>query len=325
MLDMVKETLQAKRPSRDGRFADTVALYNEALESLVSKLKQDRYILAALLYGSLSHDQVWAKSDIDLLLIGREEKRPGKEFYLVENGINVHALLVPRGKFKAMIEGQLQSSFGHSSFSKSTLLFSHDETIRSWYENVQRVGERDKELQLLKAATGVIATLAKAEKWFYVKNDLDYSCLWILYCVNYLAMMETLQHNEVVAREVIHQALRHNPEFFHAVYTELLHGKKDAPAIEAALRRISGYLDAQLYTVFRPILQFLSEEGGIRSTTDLDAYFGPKVQSASLGMAYEWLADQGVIRKVSSPVLLTEKSRVFMDEAAYYYDGGDPA
>jgi hypothetical protein len=232
---------------------------------------------------------------------------------------------VPRSKFKAMIEGQLQSSFMHSSFSKSTLLFSADETIRSWYENVQRVGERDKELQLMKAAVGVVYCLAKAEKWFYVKKDLHYSFLWIMYCVNNLAAIETLLHNEVTAREVIHQALRHNPEFFHSVYTGLIDGPKDAPAIEEALRRINDYLDAQLFTVFRPILQFLTEEGGIRSTTDLDAYFGPKVQSPSLAGAYEWLAERGVIQKVSSPVLLHEKSRVFLDEAAYYYDGGDAA
>ncbi len=224
-----------------------------------------------------------------------------------------------------MIEGQLQSSFDHSSFSKSTLLFSHDETIRSWYENVQRVGERDKELQLLKAGTFAVYDLAKAEKWFYVKRDVHYSFLWIMYCVTDLAMIETLQHNEVVAREVIHQALRHNPTFFHAIYTDLIDGKKDLPMIEEALRRVNDYLDAQLYTLFRPILQFLSEEGGIRSTTDLDAYFAPKVQTGSLAGAYEWLADQGVIQKVSAPVLLTEKSRVSLDEAAYYYDGGDAA
>jgi hypothetical protein len=268
---------------------------------------------------------VWQKSDIDLLLIGREEKKPAKEFCLVENGVNIHASLVPRGKFKAMLEGQLQSSFNHSLFSKSTLLFSHDETIRSWYENIQRVGERDKELQLLKAGSSAVYLLAKAEKWFYVKRDLQYSFLWIMYCVNSLATIETLLHNEVVAREVIHQALRHNPSFFHALYTDLIDAKKDAPMIEAALRRINEYLDAQLFTLFRPILQFLAEEGGIRSTTDLDAYFGPKIQTGTLAGAYEWLADRGIIQKVSAPVLLTEKSRVFLDEAAYYYDGGDPA
>ena len=35
----------------------------------------------------------------------------------------------------------------------------------------------------------------------------------------------------------------------------------------------------------------------------------------------EWLADKGVIQKVSAPARLHEKSRVVVDEAAYYYDG----
>src|SRR4029453_8102696 len=113
----------------------------------------------------------------------------------------------------------------HSWFARSTLLFSHDETIRDYYENVRHVGERDKELQLLKAACDVIGTLAKAEKWFYVKKDVTYSFLWIMSCVNSLAVIETLMHNEAAGREAIYQALEHNAVFFNAVYTDLVHGR----------------------------------------------------------------------------------------------------
>ena len=38
------------------------------------KVKQDRYVIAAILYGSLSHDTVWRKSDIDMMLVGRDDK-----------------------------------------------------------------------------------------------------------------------------------------------------------------------------------------------------------------------------------------------------------
>jgi RNA polymerase sigma factor (sigma-70 family) len=79
MLEFVKDTLRERRPSRDERFAATIAIYNEALEALVARLKQDRYVVAAILYGSLSYDQVWEKSDIDLILVGTDERkyRPG--------------------------------------------------------------------------------------------------------------------------------------------------------------------------------------------------------------------------------------------------------
>ena len=46
-------------------------------------------------------------------------------------------------------------------------------------------------------------------------------------------------------------------------------------------------MEERLYTVFRPILQFLEEEGGVRSTTELDAYFTPKAQAETLSLAYE--------------------------------------
>ena len=36
--------------------------------------------------------------------------------------------------------------------------------------------------------------------------------------------------------------------------------------------------------------------------------------------ACEWLVEKGLLQKMSAPLRLTEKSRVEMQEAAYYYD-----
>jgi uncharacterized protein len=295
--------------------------YEEALASFVEKVRQDRYIIAAILCGSLSYDEVWEKSDIDILLIGKEEKKPVQDFYLVENGINIHALLFPRSKFRGQLEGALQSSFFHSFFSKSTLLFSTDETIQEYYENIQHIGARDREVQLLKSATWVLPTLAKAEKWFYVKKDLAYSALYILYMVDRLATIEVLLNGEVASREVVQQALKHNPEFFNAIYVDFIQGPKNEQTIGRALQLINAYLDDKVLLLFKPILEFLSDVGGARSTTELDDYFKNKVQTETLAMAYEWLADKEIIQKVSAPLRLTEKSQVTVDEAAYYYDG----
>jgi RNA polymerase sigma factor (sigma-70 family) len=321
MLNIVRDTLREKRPSRDQQFANTVALYNEALETFLVKIKQDRYVIAAILFGSLAYDQVWEKSDIDLVLVGRDEKLPTRSYCLIENGINIHATLVPRSKFKHLLEGELQGSFTHSWFSKSTLLYTTDETIREYYGDANRMGARDIQLQQLRHAQNALVTLAKAEKWYHVKKDLTYSFLWIMYTVNHLAHIEVIQNGEVTTREVIHQALKHNPQFFNAVYFDLVHQKKDDATIGEALSRIDHYLVSRLHTLFRPVLDHLEEEGGIRSTSDLDSYFKKQVQIDGLSNVYEWLADKGVFQKVPAPRRLHEKSRVELEEAAYYYDG----
>ncbi|HEY2013161.1 MAG TPA: hypothetical protein VGH38_06635, partial [Bryobacteraceae bacterium] len=49
--------------------------FSEALDALIEQVKEDRSIMAALLCGSLSHDTVWAKSDIDLVLITIDDKK----------------------------------------------------------------------------------------------------------------------------------------------------------------------------------------------------------------------------------------------------------
>src|SRR5690242_19737636 len=46
-------------PAMHEPLAETAARFREALESFVEKVRQDRYIIAAILFGSLSHDTVW--------------------------------------------------------------------------------------------------------------------------------------------------------------------------------------------------------------------------------------------------------------------------
>ena len=284
-------------------------------------MKKDRYVIAAILFGSLAYDSVWEKSDIDIVLVGRDEKASERGYCLIENGINIHASLVSRSKFKQHLEGQLQGSFMHSWFVRSSLLYCTDETLREYYEEANRAGSHDIQMQVLRQCESLLITLAKAQKWFHVKQDYHYSFLWILYTVESMAKIETLRKGETAGREVIHQALKNNPPLFKALYTDLIDSPKNEKTIAAALQMIEGYLAANLYAFFSPVLDYLQDEGGVRSTTDLDAYFKRLAQVNSLSSLYEWLADRGALRKVPVPRRLTEKSAIEMDEAGYYYDG----
>ena len=51
--------------------------FTAALDALVEQIKEDRSVLAAILCGSLSHDTVWAKSDIDLVLVTIDDQQGG--------------------------------------------------------------------------------------------------------------------------------------------------------------------------------------------------------------------------------------------------------
>lgn len=302
---------------------ETVAgRYQEALDRFVEKVRQDPYILAAILMGSLSHDVVWEKSDIDMLLVAQEGRDHEGGFSLTECGVIIHASLMPRSKFKRAIEGSLQSSFLHSALNKGRILFTRDETLADLFERGASIGARDREAQLLQNAVGILPALTKAEKWLRAKGDADYCFLWIMKSLDGLARIETILQGEVTGREVIHQALRHHPAFFRAVYTDLIHGDKSPGALDRTLTLIEAYLMERVPVLFKPLLEYLDEAGGPRSARELNHYFQNQMNLEGVDNACEWLADQQVLGRVALPLRLTPKSRVDVDEAAYYYEAG---
>src|SRR2546427_2503213 len=165
--------------------------FSEALEALVEQVKADRSILAAILCGSLSHDTVWAGSDIDLVLVTIDDKKvEGGERALYADGVNVHAFLMPRAEFRKTVEGTVRNSFMHSFLAKGRLLYTHDPTIADLCAQLHEIGDRDTQVQLLRAATHVLPAMYKARKWLVTRGDLDYTALWILYVATPLAQVE---------------------------------------------------------------------------------------------------------------------------------------
>ncbi len=304
----------------------STATFSAALDALVVQLRGDRAILAAILGGSLSHDTVWAKSDIDLLLVTADDTLAGPpDIALYADGVNVHALLMQRAAFRKLAEGAVHQSFMHSFLAKSRVLFTHDDTIADLCQRLQRIGERDTHLALLGAATQALAPIYKAHKFLVTRGDLDYTALWILYAATPLAQIEVIAARQLVDREVIPQALALNPGLFKTIYSDLLNAKKTRKSVTAALAAVDDYVATRAPRLFAPLLDYLREAGEIRSASEIESHFSRSFGIECATAACEYLADQGVIVKASTPVRATKRSSTSLQELAFFYlpDGPD--
>jgi hypothetical protein len=133
--------------------------------------------------------------------------------------------------------------------------------------------------------------------------------------------VEVYLEGQIAGREVIQQALKINPKFFNAIYTDLIAKKKTHAEIAAALALIDQYLIKKMRTLFAPVFEFLADAGSPRSATEIDTHFAGQMNISHIHSACEWLADKGAIEQLATPIRLTEKSPVAMDELAFYYDG----
>jgi hypothetical protein len=301
---------------------DVEQTFRAALDALVDEVRRDRTILAAILGGSLSHDKVWAKSDIDLVLVTTDEKRDARVadlgHALYSGGVNIHAMLMTRTEFRATVEGALGNSFMHSFLAKGRLLYTHDPSLEPLVARLSEIGARDTEIQLLRAATGALPAIYKAHKFFVTRGDPDYTALWILAASHALARIAVVGRRLLADREVLLQALALEPDFFRVVYTDLLNTPKTRERVQAALDAVDRYLADRASDLFAPVLAYLAEAGDARGCSEIEAHFARHFGVEGVTTACEYLADQGLIGKASTPVKLTKKSNVEVQELAFF-------
>ena len=310
---------------------DIHAQIHRAVESISDTLEQDMYVLAAILTSNLAEDNVWEKTAVYITLILRDgTKFKQKQHQLIEEGVPILVQLYTRSAYRKLLDQTLQGSTLHSILAKSRVLFSKD-SLFSVDEDANfpvgnpsylQVSERDMHSQLLNAAVDATAALAKTEKWFHLKRDMNYTFLYLTYLVRELARIEVLMHGETPRRKVIYQALKHNPSFFNAVFTDLIDKPKDEVMLGDALEQINQYLEDNLQTLFKPLLDFFEESGDERTITDIYTHFGQR--QLGFGLACEWLAQKGIIEQFSAPIRLTKDSQTSVEEPAYYYDANNP-
>jgi uncharacterized protein len=305
----------------DKRGRDTVQQqFAAALDALIEQIKRDRSILAAILGGSLSHDTVWAKSDIDLVLVTIDDKKSNDAgLSLWADGINVHAILMPRTDFRKTVDGSYRNSFMHSFLAKGRLIYTHDETIAALCATLQGIGERDTKIALLAAGCGALPSIYKAHKFLLTRGDLDYTALWILHAASSLAKIEIVSARLLADREVLPQAMKLNPAFFKIVYTDLLNTKKTAKNVQAALSAVDAYIAERAPTLFEAVIEHLRDVGEARSATEIEDYFKRNFGIGGVTGACEYLADQGLIGKAPLPVRLTKRSNIDVQELSFFH------
>ena len=295
--------------------------FEAALESLMERVKEDRNILAALLCGSLSYDVVWDKSDIDLILVSTDDKKSPTNFIsLVEDDINIHTQIKPRSEFRRQVEAAVRNTFEHSLYARGRLLFSKDPSIDELFSNLSKLGSHDIQLQLMGAGQHALMVFYKARKWFEVKDDINYTARWILTTALPLAEIEVSLAGEIVDREALTRALELNPTLFRLIYTELFSKETSREVLQEGIDAIDEYLEKRAELLFAPILEYLrGAMGEPRSATEIDHYFLRNYGFEGVTTACEWLADIGCIEKASSPVKLTTRSQIHVDELAFFY------
>ncbi len=301
--------------------SDLQKRYMEAVETLCERLKKDDNVLAVIVMGSLSYDQVWEKSDIDMTIIVNDNCKLNQGLCLIEDDIYINGNVSTRTEFREAIGKSSQASITHSIYSLGTMIYCKDESLKELFENIcytNEIGERDKSYALMERTVWVLSTLHKAEKWLKIKSDVRYSYLWIIEALKPLAALEVLLNNNIPSREVIQQALKYNNPIIEKLYKGLMDERKNSINMSQAIDMIYDYLREHMDIICKPIIDYFNKATEIKPLSTIVQDFNKKFRAEMICVICEWLCEEGILVKDISETHITKKSNTIVYEPAYF-------
>src|SRR5437773_2595649 len=231
---------------------EKVAHFEAALNQFVERIAEDRYVLAVVLVGSLSPETIWDRESLGLWIIeadgvSRHLPSDGNDErifrILVENWINIHAEVMPRSRFKKMVEGASRTAFSCNFFALRQIVYSKDPSIDSWFKKANSIATKDQERELLTFSTWTIHAHRHARKRLDIKGDLELAAQETLGAAHSVAYTEIIRRGQVWEQDVIYRAMEGAPALFQTIYLDVLSKRKNRRVLSAALDAIDGYLD----------------------------------------------------------------------------------
>jgi hypothetical protein len=309
---------------------EKVARFETALEQLTDRIAEDRYVLAVVLVGSLSEATIWHRESLGLWIIeadgvSRRLRSDGNDErifrILVENGINIHAEVIPRSRFRKMVEGSSRTAFSCNFFAERKLIYCIDPSIDNWFDQANTVATKDQERELLTFSTWTIHAHRHAEKRLEIKGDLELAKQEVLGAAHSIAHTEIIRQGKVWEQDVIYKAIEGNRNLFKVIYLDVLARRKNRRVLRTALDAIDAYLDQHYKAHLRPLIGCLKKENRVVPLSEISDHFAfSQLYPWHLESACEWLERKGRLEKVSTPFKLTKRSREQVEEPAYLWE-----
>jgi hypothetical protein len=304
--------------------------FQSALDQFIARVSVDRYVLAVVLVGSLSESTIWRHESLSLWIIeadgvSRRLRSDGNDerIYriLVEDGVNIHAEVIPRSRFKQMVEGASRTAFSCNFFAERQLVYSNDPSIDNWFDQANTVAIKDQERELLAFSTWTIHALRHARQRLEIKDDVELTFQDLLGAAHSIAYTEIIRMGKVCEEDVIYRAMEANPTLFQTIYLDVLSHRKNRKVLTAALDRIDAYLVEYYQAHLKPLLSYMKKENRLVPLSEISDNFAfSEVYPWHLESACEWLESKGWLQKLSTPFKLTKRSQDQVEEPAYSLD-----
>lgn len=295
-----------------------------AVRNFVERIKNDRYILACFLYGSMARGDYWFGSDIDVLLVTTDETVPWDFRALRESGYWIEANIMSRNRFREACEGNTAFSQFASIRHSGRLIYCEDSSLQSYFDEDGELGTYEMLTQAFRTGAFFNFFFEKLDK-YCGRGQRERAYNTLINVIHEFASLIIILNRRAREREVIEQALEIAPELF-SPYPPVLYGPiPEIDGIEETAASIRKYILDNSCTIFQLLIDFIREEGREMPLTAIHDRFASLLKTSERTAVYgacEMLCEAGYLESYEYEIRLTKKSSIQFYEPSYRYTEG---
>lgn len=296
--------------------AVNIKLYQDAFESTLNKLINNSQVTAIVVYGSMVSGDIWEESDIDFLVISKENNK-AENIYSKILGIPIHMFYISKDTFIDSYNNLLKGGTFHKVFFTGKLVYCLDDEIKEIHMSTRFYRDRDREVRNIEILCNLINSMHYTKKYYTTgKNETAFQwCIEVL--TNYARLLMSLE-GHITDKDILSFAVSVNSDI------EYLFNKlnMDIPInqrINEILGSIEKFIEFNIHSISKLIIDFLRKSAFPMSVEEIKNSKEFKQVDGDLSMLLEKLSKLDMIKE-DSRKCTTYGNEYLIDETVYFLE-----
>ncbi|MBL4932188.1 nucleotidyltransferase domain-containing protein [Clostridium paridis] len=222
-----------------------IAEFQKVISKITSEFEENKDVLALLAYGSLVSGDLWEESDIDLLVIIKNELDGIKDIYIYEENIPVHYKLIS----KSVITDKKNKIINKMNIDKilisSKLIFSKDDDITKIHRELRYFPDNERQRMNLVYLGETLKVLSVLKKYMYNHRDIT-SYEIAVKCIDSFSKLYINNSDYLVSKDAITMAINLNDDFKIIVENVFFSNEDKAKSINSLIKYIDKYIRSNI-------------------------------------------------------------------------------
>ncbi|WP_168190153.1 nucleotidyltransferase domain-containing protein [Caloramator sp. E03] len=290
--------------------------YQEAYSIVEEKLKKNKSVVAVVVYGSIIYGDIWEESDIDFLVITKEQNK-AQSIYSKVNGVPIHINYISKDVFIDSYKSILKGGTFHKTFFAGRLVYCVDKDIKNIHLSAKFYRDRDRDIRNIEILSNLLTSIHYTKK-YKVVGKIETSYQWSFEILKNYARLLMSMKGHITDKDILSLAVNMNSEIdelFNFINTNSSVKEK----IDRMLYVSEKFIDLNIENISIPIIEYLKDKKEPCSIEDIKANKDFKHIDGDLNLLLEALCAKNIIKQTTRHYT-TYGEEYLIDELVYYVE-----